>query len=130
MPTTEEILSAAEKLGKMIADHDAAKRFRTAVKSLEADTDAQKLLTEMNRKAQEMEQRMMSGQPVEVAEKQAMEALRAQVITNPTLGSFQMAQMDFVDLMRKVDEAMTAETEGKSAAGTSPDVGAGPVIMS
>ena len=37
------------------------------------------------------------------------------MIRNPLLRDFQMAQMDYLDLMRKVDEAMAGQPEQQPA---------------
>ena len=44
MSTTQEVLDAAEKLGQLIAEHDAAQKMEAIAKRLDADTDAQRLI--------------------------------------------------------------------------------------
>jgi hypothetical protein len=41
-----------------------------------------------------------------VEDKRQLERLQKAVVMNPTLRELQMVQMDYVDLMRRVDEAM------------------------
>jgi len=122
MADTEKVLAAARDLGKLIAETELSKRFEKAVESLKSDTDAQRALADLNRHTTVVMQKQATGQPIEVADKQKLEQLRGAVSTNLTLGNFQMAQMDFLDLMRKVDDAISGQTAmGEKA----PDVPGG-----
>ncbi len=118
MATTDEILKAAGDLGKMIAEHPAAKKFEDVTRKLQDDTEAQRLLTDFNRHMQTLQEKEAKRQPIEVADKHKLEELQAKVIKNKLVRDLQMAQMDFVDLMRRVDEAMQ---------GQAPQADAGPV---
>ncbi|MFP4144800.1 MAG: YlbF family regulator [Phycisphaeraceae bacterium] len=110
MTSTQEIVDAARKVGELIAEHDAAKKMEDVLKRLEDDRDAQRILTDYNRQVQEVAQKEMQGQPVEVEDKRKLEDLQKKVVTSPVLRDLQMAQMDYVDLMRKVDEAIGGQT--------------------
>lgn len=115
MASTQEIITAATDLGKLIASHDSAKRFEDVLKKLSQDVDAQRLLNDLNRHATKISQKEMQGQPIEVHEKHEIEKLRQSVARNAVLRDFQVAQMDYVDLMRQVDEAMAGRTGGSGA---------------
>ena len=106
MATTQEILEAARQLGKLIAQHDTAKKFEEALRKLQGDIEAQRVLTDYNRHLQKLGEKEAEGKPIEVADKQQLEKLQSAVIRNPTLRDFQVRQMDHLDLMRRVDEAM------------------------
>ena len=112
------MLAGARDLGKLIATHDAARKFEDILTKLQADTEAQRVLNDFNRALQRLGQKEAQGQPIEVAEKRQLEDLQNKVIRNPLLAKFQMAQMDYLDLMRKVDEAMSGG--GPEAAGAEP----------
>jgi cell fate (sporulation/competence/biofilm development) regulator YlbF (YheA/YmcA/DUF963 family) len=132
MATTQEILSAAREVGKLIASHDTARKLEAAMQKLQGDTEAQRALNDYNRHLQKLGEKEQSGKPIEVAEKQQLEKLQTTVIRNPVLRNFQMAQMDYLDLMRKVDEAMAGQPE--QAAGGGPGIaqappGAAPVFV-
>jgi cell fate (sporulation/competence/biofilm development) regulator YlbF (YheA/YmcA/DUF963 family) len=115
MATTQEIVKAAQDLGKLIATHDAAKHFEQAMHTLEQDVEAQRALSDLNRLSEKIAQKEAQGQPIEVAEKRQMDQLRSKVIANAVLQQVQMAQMDYLDLMRKVDEAMGTGAPGEAA---------------
>ena len=116
MASTDEIIQQATKLGELIADHETSRRLEKAVAGLQADLEAQRAMTDLNRYGQALEQKARSGQPIEVADKRKLEALESAVVSNPLLVGLQKAQMDYVDLLRKVDEAIT---------GKAPDADAG-----
>ena len=110
MASTDQILQKARELGELIAEHDASKKLADVLSQLEKDQDAQRALNDYNRHLQTLAEKQQEGKPIEVADKQQLETLQKQVVTNPILSRFQMAQMDYVDLMRKVDEAMGGQT--------------------
>lgn len=107
MATTQEILKAATDLGKLIASHDAAVKFEESVRKLQADVEAQRVLNDYNRFMNKLGEKEMQGQPIEVEEKKQLEKLQQSVVRNSVLRTFQMAQMDYLDLMRRVDDAMS-----------------------
>lgn len=117
MASTDDILSKARELGELIQQHEAAKKLEDVLKRLEQDEQAQRALNDYNRHLQTLAEKQQQGKPIEVEEKQQLEQLQKQVVMNPLLRDFQTAQMDYVDLMRKVDEAMTGRTGGAGGAG-------------
>jgi len=116
MASTDEIMKQATKLGELIAEHETSRRLEKAVAGLQADLEAQRAMTDLNRYAQSLETKARSGQPIEVAEKRKLETLESAVVANPLLVGLQRAQMDYVDLLRQVDGAIT---------GKAPDADAG-----
>lgn len=115
MANTEEILSDARELGKKIATHAAAAKLEEAIRKLQADVEAQRALNDFNRHMAKLSEKEAAGQPIEVADKQQLEKLQGAVIRNPLLRDLQIAQMDYSDLMRKVDEAMAGTHEANEA---------------
>ena len=107
MATTQEILSAATDLGKLIATHPAAVKFEDTVKKLQDDTEAQRLMTDLNRHMEKLGEKESKGQPIEVADKKTLEELQHKVMAHSLLSQFQMVQMDYLDLMRQVDQIIS-----------------------
>jgi len=121
MATTQEILDAATELGKLIATHDTARKFNDAIKALEADVEAQRVLTDYQRHITAVAEKQSKGLPIEVADKQKLEELQNKVIRNSVLRDFQLVQMDHLDLMRQVDAAVSGIPDGSSpSAAASP----------
>ncbi|MEX0886287.1 MAG: YlbF family regulator [Phycisphaeraceae bacterium] len=110
MPSTDQIIDQARDLGRQLADHEAVKRLADTLKRLEKDTTAQQALASYQQHLQALGAKEAAGQPIEVAEKRQLESLQQQVVTNIVLRDFQIAQMDYVDLMRRIDEAMVGQT--------------------
>lgn len=115
MPSTQDILKAAQDLGKMVAQHEAALRVESAVKLLQADMESQRLLADFNRLMQALAQKEASGRPIEVDDKRKLESLQNSIVKNPTLRQFQIAQMDYLDLLRKIDEIISGGGEPEPA---------------
>ncbi len=119
MATTEQIIDAARELGKMIGAHETAKKLETIAKKLEADVEAQRVLNDHNRHLQTLAEKEQAGTPIEVEDKQKLEQLQNQVAQNSLLREFQMVQMDYLDLMRRVEAAMVSRPDVPSGAAAS-----------
>ena len=121
MTTTDEVLTAARELGKLVAGHDAAKKFEQMISGLRDDNDAQRLLNDYNRHLNTIAEKESAGKPIEVEDKKKLEDLQAKVIQHPVLRNLQIVQMDYLDLMRRVDEEISGGPgKGEVAAAASP----------
>lgn len=128
MSSTDEIVKQARKVGELLNEHDAAKGLEKAIGALQSDTASQRAMADFNRFGAELEQKAAQGQPIEVADKKKLESLQQAVVMNPLLANFQRAQMDYVDLLRKIDDAIVGKAaDGGEApqATPSPIIGAG-----
>lgn len=117
MATTQEILDAAAELGKLIATHPAAVKFEETIKKLQDDVEAQRLMTDLNRHMESLQEKEAAGKPIEVADKKKLEDLQNKMVRHSLLSQFQMVQMDYLDLMRKVDEAVSGGPGGPGTQG-------------
>lgn len=116
MATTDDILKRARELGDLIQSHPAAKKLEEVLGKLQADIEAQRAMTDYNRLLQSLGEKEASGRPIEVDDKKKLEAAQKAVMKSATLRDFQVAQMDYLDLMRKVDEAIEGSAGGQAAA--------------
>jgi cell fate (sporulation/competence/biofilm development) regulator YlbF (YheA/YmcA/DUF963 family) len=142
MSTTEKITEQAAALGKLLSEHEVVKTLRSATKSFDNDQATQRAIMDFNRLLQTIAHKEQAGQPIEVEDKRKLRSAQDAVIMNPLLRTYQKAQMDYADLLRKVDEAMLAplglnqeaakNPPGSSAmfGGVAGAGGAGPVLMS
>lgn len=130
--TNEQILDKARELGKLISDHPAAQRYRDSVKSLRDDLETQRLITDYNRFLSSMMQKEQQGLPIEVSDKRKIEQLQTAIATNLKLQGLQQAQMDYVDLMRKVDREIvdSSDVEASPTAPSSQSSAAGGPFIS
>ena len=105
--TTDAVLEAAAQLGSRLAAHPAYAAFNAVMKKLEADTEAQRLVTDLRRHQQGMAEKEQGGQPIEVSDKHKLRDLQAAAAGNALLREMQTVEMDYVDLMRQVDGKIT-----------------------
>lgn len=109
MPTTDDILTKARELGGLIAAHDAAVKLAATMDRLQKDTDAQRAVNDLNRHYDAVARKQAEGKPIEVEDKRKLETLQLAVAKNPVLRDLQTHQMDYVDLLRQVDDAIQGE---------------------
>jgi cell fate (sporulation/competence/biofilm development) regulator YlbF (YheA/YmcA/DUF963 family) len=117
MADTQAIVQQARKLGEMIATHPAAGKLEAAVASLDADVDAQRAMTDLDRHMQTLAEKQQAGKPIEVEDKRKAETLQKAVIRSKVLRDLQVAQMDYADLMREVQSAIDGATPDAPPAG-------------
>jgi cell fate (sporulation/competence/biofilm development) regulator YlbF (YheA/YmcA/DUF963 family) len=123
MATTDQVLESARQVGKLVSEHPAIQKLQGVVEQLQKDIDAQRAMADFERFVATIHQKEQSGQPIEVADKRKLEELQRKVVTNRLLRDFQMAQIDVLDLRRKIDEAIFGSEEipaGPGAAAGSP----------
>jgi cell fate (sporulation/competence/biofilm development) regulator YlbF (YheA/YmcA/DUF963 family) len=132
MATTQEILDAAKKIGKLIAEHSAAKKLDELMQKLQSDREAQRALTDYNRHMQMVSEKQATGRPVEVEDKRKLEQFQTALAMNGLLRDLQAAQIEYLELMRQVDDSIdnAAPTPGAGAppAGGAPSARPSPNI--
>ncbi len=129
MATDEALIKEAESLGRQLGENPKAARLESAIKKLREDTEAQRALNDLNRQLQAVAEKEMSGQPIEVEDKRKMQELQTAVVHNLVLQEFQLAQMDYVDLVRKLDDAMYGKSAAAQAVGVTGHGGGAPAGM-
>lgn len=102
----EEILQQARRLGKAIHDSPQARALREAQKAFDADPDAGKLFEEAREQMDKVRRLEEANAPIEVADKHRMEDLQNRLAASETFKRYSSAQVNYLDLMRKVDQAM------------------------
>lgn len=124
---TAQILSEAEKLGKLVAQHPAVAKYKQAQKAVAEDRDASGLLAEFDRQLGELSRQEQSGMALTTAQRQKLETLQNQIISHIKIKALNIAQVDFYDLLRKVSQTIQRPVLGQQAAAGSsaqPPVGA------
>lgn len=107
MPTdTQEIIDAAEKLGLMLADHPAVAKYKDAQRSVASDPDASRLLRTFEQQLDLLGRQEASGAGVTNQQRQQLEALQAQIISHIRIKALNIAQVDFIDLLRRVSQTI------------------------
>lgn len=107
MPTdTQQIIEAAEKLGQMLADHPAVAKYKDAQKAVASDPDASRLLRTFEQQLDVLGRQEASGAGVSLQQRQQLEALQAQIISHIRIKALNIAQVDFIDLLRRVSQTI------------------------
>jgi cell fate (sporulation/competence/biofilm development) regulator YlbF (YheA/YmcA/DUF963 family) len=106
MPATEqEIVDQAKKLGDLVAQHPAIAKYREAQRAVSQDPDASRLLSEFDRQLETLARQEQSGMGVTDAQRRSLEALQAQIASQLKVKALSIAQVDYMDLLRKVSQA-------------------------
>jgi len=103
---TQQILDAAEKLGKLVAQHPAVERFRQAQKSLSDDPEAARLAEAFNRQLMSLARQEESGVPVTDAQRHQLAGLQSQLASHLKFKAYSVAQVEYVDLMRRISDTI------------------------
>ena len=114
---TQQLMDEAEKLGKLVAQHPAVARYKQAQKSVADDPEAGRLLAEMDRQIESLSRQEQSGLPITDAQRLSLEAAQNRVVSNLKIKNWNMAQVDFVDLLRKITQTIQRQLGDQPAAG-------------
>ncbi len=126
MPTdTQTIMDAAEKLSQLVADHPAVTRYKSAQKSVSDDPEAGRMLAEFDRQIETLARQEQQGLPVSDTQRAALETLQSRIISHIKIKNLNMAQVEFIDLLRKVNQTIQRPlTEGAGVGGAAGSVSA------
>jgi len=103
------IVELAGRLGKAIAEAPEAARLRVAREEMGKDETATKLLKDFREQNDRIDQLQQDGKSIEVEDKHKLQTLREQLTASETFKKFSAAQVDYIDLMRQVNEALQKE---------------------
>jgi cell fate (sporulation/competence/biofilm development) regulator YlbF (YheA/YmcA/DUF963 family) len=103
---TQQILAEADKLGQLVAQHPAVEKYKQAQKSVADDPDANRAMAEFERRLQTLARQEAGGMSVTDAQRQQLEALQSRIVSNIKVKALNMAQVEFIDLLRKVNQAV------------------------
>lgn len=121
---TQQILDAADKVGQMVAEHPAVERYQQAQKALSEDPDATRLLTEFNRQIMTLSRQEETGLPVSDAQRQQLENMQMQLASHLKVKALNLAQVEYVNLLRQVTDAIRSKVEGQQQPGRPQSAGA------
>jgi cell fate (sporulation/competence/biofilm development) regulator YlbF (YheA/YmcA/DUF963 family) len=97
---TDQIIQEAEKLGQLVAQHPAVARYKQAQKAVAEDPEAGRLLADFDRQLETLGRQEQSGMPVTDAQRMGLESLQGRIISHIKIKALNMAQVEFVDLLR------------------------------
>jgi cell fate (sporulation/competence/biofilm development) regulator YlbF (YheA/YmcA/DUF963 family) len=102
---TQQILDAAEKIGQMLKEHPAVERFKTAQKAVAQDAEAGRMLADFERQLEALGRQEQQGRPVTDAQRMQVETLQSKIVSHIKIKNLNLAQVEFVDLLRKISQA-------------------------
>jgi cell fate (sporulation/competence/biofilm development) regulator YlbF (YheA/YmcA/DUF963 family) len=111
MPPADEneIMSAAERLGQLVAQHAAVEKYKQAQRSVAEDTDASRLMSEFGRQIETLARQEQGGMRATDAQRQQLENLQTQIASHIKVKALNMAEVDFIDLLRKVNQTIQSK---------------------
>ena len=108
----EDIIAMAERLGKAISASPQAASLRQAQAAMRADEAASKLLADFQAQTEKIARLEGEQKPVEVADKHKLEDLHKKLIATEAFKTLTAAQVEYVDVMRRVNDAIRAQMGG------------------
>jgi len=102
----QAILEQARRLGKEIAGSPQARKLRQARRTLDQHEDVKKLLEEFQAQSEKVGRLESENKPVEVEDKHKLQDLHDRLVGSEVFKQFTAAQVDYIDLMRKVNQAL------------------------
>jgi cell fate (sporulation/competence/biofilm development) regulator YlbF (YheA/YmcA/DUF963 family) len=117
---THQILQEAEKLGQLLKQHPAVDRFKNAQKAVADDPEAGRLLAEFDRQLETLGRQEQQGRPVTDAQRLQLESMQSRIISHIKIKNLNLAQVDFVDLLRKISQTYQKPLADGGLAGTNP----------
>lgn len=107
----DNIIELAERLGKAIAESPQAARLRKARSGMDAEQGTAKLMEDFQVQSDKMAHLEAENKPVEVEDKHKLQDLHQKLVASQAFKALAAAQVEYVDLMRKVHEALGRQLE-------------------
>lgn len=105
MADIEGILAKADELGQLLSKHPTVEKYREAQKGVSQDPEANRLLGEFEKQYEKLVRQQESGMPVTDAQRSTLEALQQQIASHLKIQAFNLAQYEFIDMLRRVSQA-------------------------
>jgi cell fate (sporulation/competence/biofilm development) regulator YlbF (YheA/YmcA/DUF963 family) len=104
-----DCIELAARLGKAMADSPEAVALRAAREALNAEPELTRTLGEYQKQADKIARLEREQKPVEVEDKHKLQELNDDLVASDVFKKFTAAQVEYVDLMRKVNDAIRRE---------------------
>ncbi len=110
----ESILDLTSQLGKAISESNQAAALRTARAAIETESDLVTTMKAYQEQMEKLQKAEQEGGTIEVADKHTLEELHNTLVSSDIFKAFNAAQMEYIDLMRRVNTTLRnhlADTE-------------------
>ena len=101
-----KIIQLAETLGRALAETPETTKLRETRQGLQDDSDTAELLKQYQQQVEKVAQMERDKKPIEVDDKHKLQELEDKLLGAEPFKKFTAAQVDYADLMRKVNEAI------------------------
>lgn len=105
----EDILELASKLSEAIANNNRYKMFKEAEKQLKKDIVAKEISEKLEKQSKKIYELEKNLKPIEVEDKKRLQQFKEEAASNPSIQKFLKAQVNYVELMKRVNECIRAK---------------------
>jgi cell fate (sporulation/competence/biofilm development) regulator YlbF (YheA/YmcA/DUF963 family) len=118
---TQQLMDEATKIGQLAAQHPAVARYKQAREAVDKDPDANRMLAEFDRQVENLTRQQQAGMQVTDAQQQQLELMQGRIVSHIKIKALNMAQVEFVDLLRKITQTIQRQlAEAPAAAAPAP----------
>ena len=118
---TQQIMDEAVKLGQLVAQHPAVARYKDARRAVDQDPEAGRMLAELDRQIEGLTRQAQAGMPVTDAQQTQLEALQNRIVSHLKIKALNLAQVEFVDLLRKVSQTIQRQVADPASPAAAAD---------
>ncbi|MHC4564069.1 MAG: YlbF/YmcA family competence regulator [Planctomycetota bacterium] len=114
----DQILKVADELGQVISNSNVVQNYRTSREAMNAEPETMELLQGFMQQSSKIMELTQKQEPIEPDEKHKLNDIHAQLVARDAFKAFSAAQVEYVDMMRKVQQAMMThlqDIEGQPA---------------
>ncbi len=108
------VIETARKLGREVGKTKEFRNYRKAKRALEKDKELLRTIGQLEERKRTIEEKLSKLEPIEVSEKREIKELEEKLAASKVFSDYVRAQNDYLELMRKVDAAITEGMEEKS----------------
>ena len=114
---TQQIIAEAEKLGNLVAQHPAIEKYKSAQKAVADDPDAGRAMAEFQKQIETLARQEQSGMGITDAQRTQLENLQSRIVSNIKVKALNMAEVEFIDLLRRVNQTIQGKVVDLQSAG-------------
>ncbi|NLF31875.1 MAG: YlbF family regulator [Planctomycetes bacterium] len=104
-------LEIAGRLGEALSQSDQAQALRDAKDAVEDNAQLIQLMTDYQEQMDKVTQQERMGEAIELDDKRRLKELHDKLVADPAFKKFNEAQMEYVDLMRRINEVLRDKLE-------------------
>jgi cell fate (sporulation/competence/biofilm development) regulator YlbF (YheA/YmcA/DUF963 family) len=122
---TQQIMQEAERLGQLVAQHPAVNRYKEAQRAVQNDPEASRMMADFGRQMEMLERQAQAGMDITDAQRMQIEQLQGRIIQHIKIKALNQAQVEFIDLFRRVSQTIQRQVAETGEGGAGPAEGAG-----